>query len=96
MTRPALEFRTHELASAEGWWNDPNSMLDQFHSAQFLFGDFLLPWEMVIGIVGFLAAWLVMVVVEKLGWTRHLWNLPLLFIALVILLGSALGLCLAP
>jgi hypothetical protein len=71
-------------------------MLNQFSAAQFLIGDFLLPWEMVIAATGFLAAWLVMVFIEQFGWTRHLWNLPLLFIALVILLGSALGLCLAP
>lgn len=72
------------------------SMLDQFRSAQFLLGDFLLPWEILIGAVGFLAAWLLLVVLERLGWTRYLWNVPLLFIALAILFGSALGLCLAP
>lgn len=71
-------------------------MLNQFSSAQFLLGEFLLPWEIAIATVGFLAAWLLLVVIEQLGWTRHLWNLPLLFIALVILFGSALGLCLAP
>jgi hypothetical protein len=72
------------------------SMLNQFSSAQFLLGEFLLPWEIAIATVGFLGAWLLLVAIEQLGWTRHLWNLPLLFIALVILFGSALGLCLAP
>jgi hypothetical protein len=72
------------------------SMLNQLSSAQFLVGEFLLPWEMAMATIGFLAAWLVLVVIEQLGWTRHLWNLPLLFIALAVLLGSALGLCLAP
>lgn len=71
-------------------------MLNQFRTAQFLLGDFLLPWEILIGAVGFLAAWLLLVVIEGLGWSRYLWNVPLLFIALAILFGSALGLCLAP
>ena len=73
-----------------------DAMLNQFSSAQFLLGDFLLPWEMLIGAAGFLAAWMILVAAERLGWTRYLWNVPLLFIALVILLGSAFGLCLAP
>ena len=72
------------------------AMLNQFSSAQFLLGDFLLPWEMLVGAAGFLVAWMMLVAVERLGWTRYLWNVPLLFIALVILFGSALGLCLAP
>ena len=72
------------------------AMLNQFSSAQFLLGDFLLPWEMLVGAAGFLVAWMMLVAVERLCWTRYLWNVPLLFIALVILFGSALGLCLAP
>jgi len=71
-------------------------MLQQFRSAQFLLGEFLFPWEIAIAVLGFLAAWLLLVVFEQLGWTRHLWNLPLLFIAFVVLFGSVLGLCLAP
>jgi len=71
-------------------------MFNQLHSAQFLLGDFLLPWEILIGSAGFLAAWLLLVAAEWMGWTRYLWNVPLLFIALAILFSSALGLCLAP
>jgi hypothetical protein len=71
-------------------------MFEQLRAAQFLIADFVVPWEIVISCIGFLAAWFLIVVVEHLGWTRHLWNLPLLFIALVLLFGSALGLFLAP
>lgn len=63
---------------------------------EILLGDFLLPWGMVVGALGFFAAWLVVGVMERLRWTRHVWNLPLFFIALAILLGSVLGLLLTP
>ena len=51
---------------------------------------------MVISALGFLAAWLVTIVLERFGLTRYLWNMPLFFIALSVLLGSLLGLVLAP
>jgi hypothetical protein len=63
---------------------------------EILLGDFMLPWGMVIGALGFLIAWLLVGVLERLRLTRHIWNLPLFFIALAVLCGSALGLLLAP
>lgn len=59
-------------------------------------GEFLLPWGMVISALGFLAAWLVVFALEQLRLTRFLWNLPLFFIALTVLLGSVFGILLAP
>lgn len=69
---------------------------DYFTKPEILAGDFLLPWGMVIGILGFLTAWLVIIVMERMTWTRHIWHLPLFFVALTILFGSVIGLILAP
>jgi Protein of unknown function (DUF1656) len=60
------------------------------------FGDFLLPWGMVIGALGFLIAWLVVSAMERIGWTRGIWHLPLFFVALAIFLGCLIGLIFAP
>lgn len=56
----------------------------------------MLPWGMVIGTLGFLVAWLIVSVMERLHLTRFVWNLPLFFIALAVLLGCALGMIFAP
>ncbi|MEX1110815.1 MAG: DUF1656 domain-containing protein [Chthoniobacterales bacterium] len=63
---------------------------------EIIFGDFMLPWGMVIGALGFFAAWLVVGLLEHWRLTRHIWNLPLFFIALAVLCGSVLGLIFAP
>ena len=65
-------------------------------NAEIALGEFLLPWGMVISALGFLTAWLVTAVLERFRLTRFFWNLPLFFIALTVLLGSVLGLALAP
>jgi len=72
------------------------SIIDQLTNAEFMFGDFLLPWGMVIASLGFLAAWLIVIIMERLGWTRFIWHLPLFFVALSILLGCIFGLVLSP
>ena len=59
-------------------------------------GDFMLPWGMIIGALGFFAAWLMIGALEQFRLTRHIWNLPLFFIALAVLCGSVLGLLFAP
>jgi hypothetical protein len=51
---------------------------------------------MVIGALGFFAAWLIVGALEQLRLTRHIWNLPLFFIALAVLCGCTLGLIFAP
>ena len=63
---------------------------------EIVLGDFMLPWGMVIGALGFFAAWLIVGLLEQLRLTRHVWNLPLFFIALAVLCGSVLGLVFAP
>jgi len=60
-----------------------------------LFG-FLLPWGLVMGILGFFLAWLLTGLLEHLGWTRHIWHLPLFFAALVLLCATLLGLIFTP
>jgi hypothetical protein len=63
---------------------------------EIVLGDFMMPWGMVIGVLGFFAAWLVVGVMERLRLTRFVWNLPLFFIALAVLFGCSLGLLFAP
>jgi hypothetical protein len=53
--------------------------------------DLLIPWVFVISIFGFLAAWLVMAILERTGLSRHIWHLPLFFLALAVLLSSIIG-----
>ncbi|GAB4175333.1 MAG: hypothetical protein Fur0032_15090 [Terrimicrobiaceae bacterium] len=63
---------------------------------EFRAGDFLMPWGMVISVLGFLGAWAVVSLMESTGLTRQVWNLPLFFVALSVLLGCVIGLLLAP
>lgn len=63
---------------------------------EIVIGDFMLPWGMVIGALGFFAAWLLVGLLEQMRLTRHIWNLPLFFIALAVLCGCTLGLIFAP
>ncbi len=63
---------------------------------EIVLGDFMLPWGMVVGTLGFLLAWGLVAALERLRLTRFIWNLPLFFVALAVLCGCALGLLLAP
>jgi len=58
--------------------------------------DLLIPWCMMIGVLGFLAAWLVVAIMERTGLSRYVWNLPLFFLALLVLISSMIGLALLP
>jgi Protein of unknown function (DUF1656) len=58
---------------------------------EFRFMDLLIPWIFVVSLFGFLAAWLVIAILERTGLTRHIWHLPLFFLALVVLLTSIIG-----
>ena len=51
----------------------------------------LVPWITIVGALGFLAAWLVAAILERTGLSRHVWHLPLFFLALVVLLSSLIG-----
>ncbi|MDX2080448.1 MAG: DUF1656 domain-containing protein [Terrimicrobiaceae bacterium] len=71
-------------------------MFDALRVPEFQFGDFLVPWGMVIGSLGFLAAWFVVLFLEARGWTRGIWHLPLFFVGLAVFLGCVFGLVFAP
>jgi Protein of unknown function (DUF1656) len=58
---------------------------------EFGFLDLLFPWIAAIGLSGFLVAWLVVALMERIGLSRYVWHLPLFFVALVILFGSLIG-----
>lgn len=51
----------------------------------------LVLWIAIIGALGFLAAWLAVALLERTGLSRHVWHLPLFFLALVVLFSSLLG-----
>lgn len=58
--------------------------------------DLYVPWIFVISLIGFLAAWVVVAILERTGLSRHIWHLPLFFLALVILLSSIIGFVCSP
>jgi hypothetical protein len=66
------------------------------HSPEMLLGGFLFPWGLLVGALGFTAAWGVIIGMEHLRWTRHVWNLPVFFVALAVLFGCVFGILLAP
>jgi hypothetical protein len=59
-------------------------------------GEVLIPWVVVVGTLGFLAAWLVVAIMERTGLSRYVWHLPLFFLALVVLLSSVIGVFFQP
>jgi len=63
---------------------------------EFRIFDLLIPWIFVISACGFLAAWLVVAILEHTGLSRHIWHLPLFFLALVVLLSSIIGFVCSP
>jgi len=60
------------------------------------FGEVLVPWILIVGALGFLAAWLVVAIMECTGLSRHVWHLPLFFAGLVILFSSLIGMVISP
>jgi hypothetical protein len=60
------------------------------------FLGFFIPWAMVMGVMGFLLAWLAVLGMERLGWTRVIWHLPLFFVALCLIFSFCLGLIFTP
>ena len=63
---------------------------------EFQFGELFVPWNVIIGALGFLNAWLVVTVMEYTGLSRYVWHLPLFFLGLVVLLSSLIGRVFAP
>jgi hypothetical protein len=70
-----------ELSSVFGVGNRP----------EFRFLGLYIPWIFVVSLAGFLAAWLLMAILERTGLSRHIWDLPLFFLALVVLFTSIFG-----
>lgn len=70
--------------------------LEQLRAPEVRIGEFLLPWGMVVSTLGFLTAWFLVSLAERLGWTRYIWQLPAFFIALAVFLSCIFGLVLAP
>ncbi|MBV9672628.1 MAG: DUF1656 domain-containing protein [Verrucomicrobia bacterium] len=58
--------------------------------------DFLFPWNVVIGFLGFISAWLVVALMESTGLVRHVWHLPLFFLGLFVLFSSLIGIAFSP
>ena len=83
---------------AQPWISDSFRVVVYFLSVfgganrpEFRILDLYVPWIFVISLFGFLAAWLVIAILESTGLSRHIWHLPLFFLALVVLLSSIFG-----
>ena len=55
------------------------------------FTELLVPWIMIVGVLGFLMAWLVVAIMEHTVLSRYVWHLPLFFVGLVVLFSSLIG-----
>ena len=67
------------------------TVFEALNRPEYRWVDLLFPWSFVIGVLGFLAAWFVIAMMERTGLSRHVWHLPLFFVALVVLLSSIIG-----
>lgn len=67
-----------------------------FNRPEIRFLDLLFPWSVMVGLLGFLGAWLVVTIMEWTGLSRQIWHLPLFFLALVALLSCLIGLLYLP
>jgi len=70
-----------------------NRLLDR---PEFRLGEVLVPWTLIIGALGFFAAWLVVAIMEYTGLSRYVWHLPLFFLGLVVLFSSLIGMAISP
>jgi hypothetical protein len=64
--------------------------------AEFTFSEVLVPWIVIVGALGFLTAWLVVMIMEHTGLSRYVWHLPLFFVALAVLFSSLIGMVISP
>jgi hypothetical protein len=68
----------------------------QLNRPEFGFLDLLIPWIALVGLAGFIAAWLVVAIMERTGLSRRVWHLPLFFVALTVLFSCGIGTLLFP
>jgi hypothetical protein len=71
-------------------------LVAQLNRPEFGILDLLFPWIAAIGLAGFIAAWIVVTIMEFTGLTRRVWHLPLFFVALTVLFSCAIGTLLLP
>jgi len=71
-------------------------LVAQLNRPEFGILDLLFPWIAPIGLAGFIAAWIVITIMEFTGLTRRVWHLPLFFVALTVLFSCAIGTLLLP
>jgi Protein of unknown function (DUF1656) len=63
---------------------------------EFRFNEVLVPWILIVGALGFVAAWLGVTIMEHTGLSRYVWHLPLFFVGLAVLFSSLLGMAFFP
>jgi uncharacterized protein DUF1656 len=63
---------------------------------EFRFNEVLVPWILIVGALGFVAAWLVLTIMEHTGLSRYVWHLPVFFVGLVVLFTSLIGMVFFP
>ena len=68
----------------------------QLNRPEFGVLDLLFPWIALIGLAGFVVAWLVVAIMELTGLSRRVWHLPLFFLALAVLFSCGIGTLLLP
>jgi hypothetical protein len=76
--------------------SDLLSVFREGNRPEFRFLGLYFPWIFVVSLAGFLTAWLLTTILERTGLSRHIWHLPLFFVALVVLLTSIFGFILFP
>jgi uncharacterized protein DUF1656 len=68
----------------------------ELNRPEFGFLDLLVPWAAAMGLAGFVAAWIMVSIVELTGLSRRVWHLPPLFVALTVLFSCGIGALLFP
>jgi predicted naringenin-chalcone synthase len=80
----------------EGSWQLVNLFAGALNRPEFRFSEVLVPWIVIVGMLGFLTAWLVVAILERTGLSRYVWHLPLFFVGLVVLVSSLIGMVVFP
>jgi len=76
--------------------NTVNFLALDLNRPEMQLGEVLIPWVVVVGMFGFLAAWLIIAIMERTGVSRYVWHLPLFFLGLVVLFTSVIGMLFQP